>query len=151
MLADAQAQGAIPTLFGRGTLLLGTPFIATSLVGGRPLSEVGRPPRGARAAAERALAAIHAAGVAHGDVELCNMMLEQLPLASAASSTDTSMAPPVIPSGEGSDPCSGSESAAAAQGGAWRITFIDLGRAYTGATPHELQQERRGLQRQLRC
>lgn len=156
VLAGAQARGAIPKLFGCGTLPLGTPFIATSLVVGEPLSEAGRLPPGVGRAARQALAAIHAAGVAHGDLQLCNIMLERLPQRSTPSDTATGTAP--LPAGDGAAAApsnataglvSRSDSAAAAAGSV-RVTIIDLGRARTGASPDELKAEMQTLRRLLR-
>ena len=71
----------IPTLLGTGRLpLIGTGFIAISLVDGEPLSNVAchdsqRRCEATALAARHALFLIHEKGVAHGDIRLANIIL----------------------------------------------------------------------------
>ena len=171
-LAAAQAEAStyreleslqgrvVPTLVGTGRLpLIGTGFIAISLVDGEPLSNVAchesqRRCEATALAAIQALSLIHERGVAHGDIRLANIILlneglaikhPRLSFSSSISSSSLensgsggALAQPSSPDSQDSKPPGHSvqgspeeaEAAGAKRSNVPRVMIVDFGRSF---------------------
>jgi hypothetical protein len=107
VLKDLQGS-VLAELLGVGRLALGGAVIALSRVAGTPLSRLSRLSEEEAAAAEDALASVHAHGVATGDVRLENLLL---------------VYPDAVSVGAGSS------------AGSVRVVVVDFGRAFVDPTP----------------
>ena len=133
----------IPKLFGVGRLwVLGTPFLATSLVRGTCFSDLAYISAEVSHAAQLSLACIHEKGAVHGDITLANLMLvAEDPQDSGSSGPDTSSMCNYESTGGGG--CSDDVQVAP------RVMIVDFGRSYVGASREERAKEAERLQRIL--